>query len=132
MIVQVRTSNKKGAYAPFFSILKLAWLFYLFYYSYIVFLYAILIIMEKMKNFLKNAKAWVMALGVAVLTGLSQVTISGANVQLETSDVSSISTSLWQGFTGLLHNVVELVPVLALITFAWLVIRFVAKKARAK
>lgn len=73
-----------------------------------------------------------MAMGVAVLTGLSQVTISGANVQLEATDVSSISTSLWQGFTGLLHNVVELVPVLALITFAWLVIKFVAKKARAK
>jgi hypothetical protein len=35
-----------------------------------------------------------MALGVAVLTGLSQVTVSGAMVQLEQSDVSSISTSI--------------------------------------
>lgn len=88
--------------------------------------------MTKIKNFFSKCKAWLMALGVAVLTGLSQVTISGANVSLETSDVSAISTSLWQGFAWMLNNVVALVPVLALVTFWWLVIRFVSKKARGR
>lgn len=88
--------------------------------------------MEKIKNFFSKWKAGLMALGVAVLTGLSQVTISGAMVQLEQSDVSSISSSIWQWFAGMLNNTVALIGVIALVTFGWLTIRFVAKKARGK
>ena len=87
---------------------------------------------EKIKNFFSKGKAWLMALWVAILTGLSQVTVSGAMVQLEQSDVSSISTSIWQGFAWMLNNTVSLIWVIALVTFWWLTIRFIGKKARGK
>jgi hypothetical protein len=53
-------------------------------------------------------------------------------VQLEQSDVSSISTSIWQGFAWMLNNTVSLIWVIALVTFGWLTIRFISKKARGK
>lgn len=85
-----------------------------------------------MKEKFKKLGALLPALGVAVLTGLSQVTISGANVWLENTDVSAISTAMSQWFSGMLWNIVMLWPVLALITFAWMAIKFIAKKFRAR
>lgn len=69
-------------------------------------------------------KLWTTALALwtAFLPFLSQVTVSGWNVSLEASEISSISESMINGASSLLNMHVQLIPTIVGLTVVLMVI----------
>lgn len=85
-----------------------------------------------LKEKFKKLGALLPALGVLILTWLSQFTMSWSKVSLESTDVALITNVLSWWFASVLLNVVRLWWIIAMITFAWILIRKLKKRFRAK
>lgn len=70
----------------------------------------------------KKLGATALALWCATLPFLTQVTVSGWNVALETSELTSINTAMIEGASSMLNLIIQMVPTIVWIVAIWVVV----------
>lgn len=69
----------------------------------------------------KKLSATALALWCAALPFLTQVTVSGWNVSLETTELTSINTAMIEGASSMLNMIIQMVPTIVAIVAIWVV-----------
>ena len=81
---------------------------------------------------MKKTLAFVPALWMAVLPFLSQLTVSGSTVALESSEISSITDGVVNWLTSMFNMTTWLFPAAVIIAVVWVIIGVIGGFSRLK